>query len=56
MCITLVMTGLRGYGISDSLPLFVGIGVVIVACFTFSSYVGMDRGLKVLGSLNAWDF
>ncbi|MEA4942158.1 MAG: BCCT family transporter [Oscillibacter sp.] len=54
MCITLVMTGLRGYGVSDSLPLFIGIGIVIVACFTFSSYVGMDRGLKVLGSLNAW--
>ncbi len=54
MCITLVMTGLRTYGIQDSLPLFVVIGVILIALFTFSSYIGMDRGLKTLGSLNAW--
>ena len=54
MCITLVTTGLRTYGIQETLPLFVGIGVVIVCIFTFSSYVGMDKGLKVLGNLNAW--
>lgn len=54
MCITLVMTGLRSYGISGSLPLFIGIGVFIVFCFTFSSYVGLDKGLRVLGSVNAW--
>ncbi len=54
MCITLVTTGLRTYGIQETLPLFVGIGVVIVCIFTFSSYVGMDKGLRVLGNLNAW--
>lgn len=54
MCITLVVTGLRTYGIQESLSLFVMIGVALIFVFTFSSYVGMDRGLKVLGNLNAW--
>ena len=54
MCITLVIGGLRGYGIAETLPLFVGIGLVIVFCFTLSSYVGLDRGLKIVGSVNAW--
>lgn len=54
MCITLVTTGLRTYGIQDSLPLFVLIGVLLIAMFTFSSYIGMDKGLKTLGNLNAW--
>lgn len=54
MCITLVMTGLRTYGVQDSLGLFIIIGVVIIAAFTFSSYIGLDKGLRVLGSLNAW--
>ena len=34
--------------------LFIVIGVVLIALFTFSSYIGMDKGLKTLGSLNAW--
>ncbi|MDR1649291.1 MAG: BCCT family transporter [Synergistaceae bacterium] len=55
MCITLTITGLKGgYGIEESLGLFIGIGVLIICAFTFSSYIGMDKGLKVLGSLNAW--
>lgn len=54
MCITLVMTGLRTYGVQDNLTLFIIIGAALVALFTFSSYVGMDRGLKTLGNLNAW--
>lgn len=54
MCITLVMTGLRTYGVQDNLGLFIIIGVVLIALFTFSSYIGMDKGLKTLGSLNAW--
>ncbi len=54
MCITLVMTGLRTYGVQDNLGLFIVIGVVLIALFTFSSYIGMDKGLKTLGSLNAW--
>jgi choline-glycine betaine transporter len=55
MCITLTMTGLKGgYGIEESMPLFVGIGAIIIFAFTFSSYIGMDKGLKTLGNLNAW--
>jgi len=55
MCITLVITGLKGaYGITESLPLFIGIGALIIFAFTFSSYVGLDKGLKLVGSLNAW--
>ena len=55
MCITLVIAGLKGgYGIEESLNLFIGIGALIICVFTFSSYIGMDRGLKVLGNLNAW--
>ena len=54
MCITLVVTGLRGYGVESSLPLFVGIGALIILLFTISSYVGLNRGLKILGNINAW--
>ena len=54
MCITLVMTGLRTYGVQDNLGLFIIIGILLIALFTFSSYIGMDKGLKTLGSLNAW--
>ncbi len=55
MCITLVMSGLSiGYGIESSVPLFAGIGILIILAFTFSSYVGLDKGLAVLGNWNAW--
>jgi choline-glycine betaine transporter len=55
MCITLTITGLKGgYGVEESLPLFIGIGAVIIFAFTFSTYIGMDKGLKTLGNLNAW--
>jgi choline-glycine betaine transporter len=55
MCITLTITGLKGgYGVEESLPLFIGIGIIIMLAFTFSTYIGMDRGLKRLGNLNAW--
>jgi choline-glycine betaine transporter len=55
MCITLTIAGLKGgYGVQESLPLFIAIGVAIICVFTFSSYIGMDKGLKVLGNLNAW--
>ncbi|GHV79869.1 BCCT family transporter [Spirochaetia bacterium] len=55
MCITLVMSGLKGgYGIQESMPLFIFLGVSIMLIFTFSSYIGMDKGLKTLGSINAW--
>ncbi len=55
MCITLVMSGLKGgYGVTESLPLFIAIGAFIIFSFTCSSYVGMDKGLKIIGNLNAW--
>lgn len=55
MCITLVMSGLKGaYGIESSVPLFAAIGIFIICMFTFSSYIGMEKGLAKLGSLNAW--
>lgn len=55
MCITLTMSGLKsGYGISETLPVFIVLGVGIIFVFTFSSYIGMDKGLKLIGNLNAW--
>lgn len=55
MCMTLTMAGLKsGYGIQDSLTLFIVIGILITFIFTFSSYVGLDNGLKLLGNINAW--
>lgn len=53
MCITLVISGLKGYGIEESLGLFIVIGVAIIVFFTASSYVGLDRGLKLIGNINA---
>lgn len=55
MCITLVTTGLNAsYGIETNTTLFVGLGVFIVAMFTLSSYVGLDKGLKKLADINAY--
>ncbi len=55
MCITLVMAGLKSaYSIQGTLPLFIGIGIVIILAFTFSTYIGLDKGLKIIGNLNAW--
>jgi choline-glycine betaine transporter len=55
MCITLTISGLKGaYGVNESLGLFIIIGAAIILVFTFSTYIGMDRGLKTLGNLNAW--
>jgi choline-glycine betaine transporter len=56
MCITLIMSGLQSaYGISNNnIPLYIILGVVIAVAFTFSSYIGMDKGLKVVANVNAW--
>ncbi|WBW50001.1 BCCT family transporter [Peptoniphilus equinus] len=55
MCITLLTTGLNsGYGIESTLPLFMGIGILIVFLFSLSSYVGLDKGLAKIGSINAY--
>ena len=55
MCITLVMAGLKSaYGMQETIPLFIILGVIIIFCFTFSTYVGLDKGLKIVGNFNAW--
>lgn len=55
MCITLVMSGIEGaYGIEPSMGIYIGLGAFIIASFVFSTSIGMDKGLKFLGSLNAW--
>ncbi len=54
-CIILLTTGLRSaYGIQTSLSVFIFVGVLIVVLFSLSSYVGLDKGLGRLGSINAW--
>ena len=55
MCITLITSGLQSsYGVETNLTLFVIIGVLIVAMFTLSSYVGLDKGLQKLSGINAY--
>ena len=55
MCITLVMAGLKSaYGMQETIPLFIILGIIIIFCFTFSTYVGLDKGLKIVGNFNAW--
>ncbi len=54
-CIILLTTGLKSaYGIETGLPIFIFVGVLIVVLFSLSSYVGLDKGLGRLGSINAW--
>lgn len=56
MCIILVTTGLGNqYGVNqDNTMLYIIVGILLVFLFTFSSYVGIDKGIKVIGGLNAW--
>ena len=54
MCITLVINGLKIYGVAESTGLFAGLGIFIIICFSISSYVGLDKGLRILGNINAW--
>ena len=55
MCITLIITGLNAsYGLSNNLTMFIVVGILIVAMFTLSSYVGLDKGLKKLAGINAY--
>ena len=54
-CIVLIVSGVSySYGISSSVALFYGVGILIICLFTFSTYIGLDKGLKVIGSLNAY--
>lgn len=55
MCIVLITTALNySYNIETTLPIFIGVGVLIIASFTMSSYLGLDNGLKKLAGLNAY--
>ena len=55
MCITLLTTGMKSsYGLSTTLPVFVGTGLLITFMFTFSAYLGLDKGLQKLAGLNAY--
>lgn len=54
-CITLLTSGINyKYNIPLQLPLFVGIGVLIIFLFTSSSYVGLDKGMKRVADMNAY--
>lgn len=55
MCITLTMGGLKSaYGIQETLPIYIALGALITFIYTFSSYIGLSKGLKTIGNLNAW--
>jgi choline-glycine betaine transporter len=55
MCITLVTSGLHySYGIEKTFPLFLVVGIMIIFFYTFSSYIGLDKGMKKIASLNAY--
>ncbi|WP_138160488.1 BCCT family transporter [Peptoniphilus catoniae] len=55
VCLVLLTTGLKsGYGIESTMPLFIGLGLLIVVLFSASSYVGLDKGLAKVGNLNAY--
>ncbi|MBS9775758.1 MAG: BCCT family transporter [Fusobacterium sp.] len=54
VCIVLIVSGISyTYGI-DSPTLYYIVGITMIALFTFSTYIGIDKGLKVIGSLNAY--
>lgn len=55
MCITLVTSGLNySYGIEKSFTLFLIVGVLIIFFYTFSSYIGLEKGMKKIASINAY--
>ncbi len=55
MCITLVTSGLNySYGIEKTFPLFLIVGIAIILFYTFSTYIGLDKGMKKIASLNAY--
>ncbi len=54
-CITLLTGGFNFiYGFEKTFNLFLIIGVVTIFFYTFSSYLGMDKGLQTLGNVNAY--
>ncbi|MFC2996316.1 BCCT family transporter [Acinetobacter sichuanensis] len=52
--LTVVATGLKiAYGIHITTTVFVVLGVMTTALFTFSSYLGLDKGFKVLANIKS---
>lgn len=50
--LALVVVGLKvSYGVEPTTSLWIGLGVVTTFVFTFSSYIGLDRGFKVLAGI-----
>lgn len=55
VCLVLLTSGLKsGYGIEPTIPLFIGLGILIVVLFSMSSYRGLSKGLAKVGNLNAY--
>lgn len=55
MCITLVTSGLNySYGLEKTFRLFLFVGIAIIFFYTFQSYVGLDKGMKKVASMNAY--
>lgn len=55
VCMTLVTSGLQvSYGVQPQPLIYLILGAILVFSFSFSSYIGMDKGLKSLGNINAW--
>ncbi|SHH27350.1 BCCT, betaine/carnitine/choline family transporter [Anaerosphaera aminiphila DSM 21120] len=54
-CIIIITTGLNyTYGIDNGLMLFILVGAVTIFLYTFSSYVGLEKGLQKVAGLNAY--
>lgn len=54
-CIVIITTALSYvYNVPNSIKLFIVVGGVIVFLYTFSTYIGMEKGLKKVSSLNAY--
>lgn len=54
-CIIICTTGLNYiYGIPNSLKLFIIVGAIVVFLYTFSTYVGLEKGLQRVAGLNVY--
>ncbi|NLY20093.1 MAG: BCCT transporter [Tissierellia bacterium] len=54
-CIIIVTTGLNfSYNVPDTLLLFVLVGSLIIFLYTFSTYIGLEKGLQKLAGVNAY--
>lgn len=49
-----ISQGLQEFGISTNLSYYIVGGIIVTLLFTVSSYVGMDKGLKIVGNANTY--